>query len=62
MVDLPQGVTGHYRQGEFVFEVEGDRATYKGRNWRDLSTFDKRKFENLLFLKYPKELPKFLYK
>ena len=61
MIPLPDGVTGHYRKDKLVFEVDTDKQSYKGRKWKALSNFDKRKWENLLFLKHPTELPVFIY-
>ena len=61
MSKLPSGVVGHYRKDRLVFEVDTDKQFYKGRKWKELSNFDKRKFENLLFLQHPKERPHFIY-
>lgn len=58
---LPDGVTGHYRQNKLVFEIDIHKTEYKGRIWKNLSTFDKRKFENTLFLSHPKDQHIFLY-
>lgn len=42
----------HGRQGKLVLEIERKEVTYNGRKWLDLSTHDKRKFENKLFMQY----------
>lgn len=52
-----------YRQGAKVLEIDRTKVLFKGRKWLDLSTYDKRKFENNLFIEHSGErLPlKFLY-
>lgn len=56
---LPQGVSGHYRKGHTVFEIDTEKARYQGQRidtyWR------RRKFENLLFLDHTHEQLKFIY-
>lgn len=56
-----KGVTGHYRKGFLVLEVERGNAEYQGRVWKQLHDHDKRKFENLLVLTHPTERVKVLY-
>lgn len=62
MKPLPEGVTGHYRHDRLVYEVDTDKQWYKGRKWKELSNWDKRKWENLLFLDNPTERPIFVYR
>lgn len=45
------GTTIHYRNGFKVVEVDTKKATFKGMSWRDLGSFGKKKFENVVFLK-----------
>ena len=44
-----------------VFEVVTDHIRYLGVKWRDMSAFQKRKFENLLVLAMPEERIKIRY-
>jgi hypothetical protein len=44
-----------------VVEVDVNTAEYQGRPWKSLGDFGKRKFENLLVLKRPKERLKIRY-
>jgi hypothetical protein len=44
-----------------VVEVDVDKAEYLGRPWKSLGDFGKRKFENVLVLKRPKERLKIRY-
>ena len=60
-MSLPDGVSGHYRKGKVVFEVDTHKARYKGTVWKKLDSFDKRKFENQLFFLHPKRNMKFIY-
>ena len=55
------GVTEHYRQGYKVMEVDTSKAEYKHIPWRELGSFGKRKFENILFLQNTMQNPKIIY-
>ena len=44
----------HYRQGVRVVEIDTAKAEYKGLMWKDLGSYGKKKFENLLFLQHSK--------
>lgn len=64
------GVKKFYRQNHhfvggmgIVYEIDLSKAEYKGYKVRDLGTFGRRKFENLLFAEgAPERLPmKFIY-
>lgn len=44
-----------------VFEVVTDKIRYLGVKWREMSAFQKRKFENLLVLAMPEERIKIRY-
>ena len=39
------------RQGKKVIEVNTKVAVYQGLKWKDLSEYQKKKYENLVFLK-----------
>ena len=44
--------------GEFkILEVDTHQCTYQGRKWRNLDSFEKRKFENILFIEEGAEQP-----
>ena len=58
---LPEGVEAHVWKDNLVLEVDGYKAKYQDKKWVDLNNYEKRKYENLLFLKFPKELPIFTY-
>ena len=47
-----------------VLEIDTTKVTYKGRKWADLDAYNKRKFENALFLQesYARVPLKFVYK
>lgn len=45
-------VVAHLRHGCKVLEVDRYQARFKGTRWVDLSDYDKRKFENNLFLEH----------
>jgi hypothetical protein len=45
-------IVAHLRQGHKVLEVERRKVSFKGRRWLDLADYDKRKFENNLFLEH----------
>ena len=62
-ISRQRGVTGHYRQGKLVFEIDTKVARFKGRKIKDLSAYDKRKFDNALYLEnaYEKKPIKMLY-
>jgi hypothetical protein len=49
------------KDGFSVYEVDTKHSTYFGKKWRDLNSFDKRKFENLLVLSAAPERVKVLY-
>jgi len=40
------------RQGKLVLEIDRKKVVHNGRKWLDLSDYDKRKFENKLFMQY----------
>lgn len=44
-----------------AFVVDTKKAKYQGRPWKQLSTFDKRKFENLIVIINSHEKLKVLY-
>lgn len=48
-------------EGRNVLIVDTKKATYQGRKWKDLSDFQKRKLENLVFLNNAKDRPKIVY-
>lgn len=48
-------IQGHYRQGCLVFEIDRRNVRFRGRRWTDLADYDKRKFENGLFLEHSNE-------
>lgn len=54
-------ITAHFRRGFRVLEVNCKKATYKGKPWYRLSTFDKRKYENLLVIENSQEPVKIIY-
>lgn len=43
--------------GRNVLVVDTKKAEYQGRKYKDLSNFQKRKFENLIFLNNAKDRP-----
>lgn len=47
--------------GRNVLVVDTKKATYQGQKYRDLSNYQKRKFENLVFLNNAKDRPKIIY-
>lgn len=48
--------------GEFdVYEVDTEKATYKGFRFKDLGAYGRRKFENALVLTRPTTRIKILY-
>jgi hypothetical protein len=59
--DTQTGITVNYRQGKKVFTVDTNKATHNNRILRDLSGYEKRKFENRLVLENAKEPIKVIY-
>lgn len=55
-------VTTHFRQGFRVLEVDTKRIIFKSRAWRDLGSWGKQKFDNVLFLEHMNKEPKLLVK
>jgi len=51
----------HESQGRKVLTVDTKKAEYQGKKYRDLSNFQKRKFENLVVLTNAKDRPKIIY-
>ena len=51
----------HESQGRKVLTVDTKKAEYQSKKWQDLSNYQKRKFENLVFLKNAKDIPKIIY-
>ena len=45
-----RGVSGYYRQGYLVFEVDDNVAKFEERKIRECNIYKKRKFDNALFL------------
>lgn len=45
-----KGVTEHLRSEYRVLEVDTSKVEFKGLKWRDLGSWGKQKFENLIFL------------
>lgn len=43
--------TIHERQGRKVIEVDTKKAVYQGIGYKELSEFQKRKYENLVFFR-----------
>jgi hypothetical protein len=61
---LFNGITGIQERkgrGHHVFEVDTKRATYRGRKYKELSSFERRKFENLVLLSAMPEPTAILY-
>ena len=55
-------LTIHERDGSLVIEVDVHKAVYQGIMWESLSEYQKRKYENLIFIKNNRGLPiKFIY-
>jgi len=48
--------------GTTVISIDTKKATYQGKKWESLSNFQKRKFQNLVFLNNAKGRPKIIYK
>lgn len=48
-------ISGHYRRGKLVLEIDRKKVTFKNRPWLQLSTHDKRKFENKLYVEHANE-------
>lgn len=44
-----------------VFEIDSKKATYQGERWTRLSSYERRKFENLVVLANPTERIKLLF-
>ena len=51
----------YFRSGFKVLEVDTQRVTFHGKQWRFLTDYWKRKFENLLFMKKTNAPIKVLY-
>ena len=49
-ISRQRGITGHYRQGRLVFEIDSTVAEFRGRKIKDLNHHDRRKFDNALYL------------
>ena len=47
--------------GTKVISIDTKKAEYQGRKYKDLSNYQKHKFENLVFLNNAKERPKIIY-
>lgn len=57
-----EGVTKHKRDGRLVLEVDTDKVIFKNLHWKELGSFGKRKFENLLIIENGAEgYPAILY-
>ena len=47
--------------GTKVISIDTEKAVYRGKKWESLSNFEKRKLENLIFLKNARDNPKIIY-
>lgn len=49
------------RREKLVLEIDRRKVRYKGRDWLDLSDYDKRKFENKLFIQFAEHRKPLVY-
>jgi hypothetical protein len=55
------GTKKEMQDGTKVISIDTKKATYQGKEWRTLSDWQKRKFENLVVLNNAKDRPKIVY-
>lgn len=48
-------------KGILAVTVDTHKATYRQTKWKEMGDFGKRKFENFLVLKYPKNKVRVIY-
>ena len=49
------GVSTYHREGKRVLEIDTSKAIYQEKDWKDCSEYQKRKYENLVFIENSKD-------